>query len=212
MTTGALMLSDLAHVLLLVTLLAHLGRRVAGDRFGRRRGAWVGFALGAALSVLPGEWNPAFYSRAILGDPGALGWLLLLHWLSRTLRERSLLSTGELRFLAMAALAGAILIYPASLGVPGAPDFYQADFGGFALPTSMMVLGLIFLWRGFFMATAGVVFALLLYGLDLHESANLWDCLIDFPSVVVSVVILVKWARSHQRLRSGRDRASLPTS
>jgi hypothetical protein len=212
MTPGSLILSDLAHVLLLVTLLAHLGRKVAGDRFGRRRGALIGFAMGAALSALPGEWNPAFYTRAILGDPGALGWLLLLHGLSWTIRERSLLSTKELRWLAMAALVGAILIYPASLGVPGAPDFYQADFGGFALPTAMMVFGLISLWRGSLFAAAGIVFALLLYGLDLHESANLWDCLIDFPSVVVSLVILVKWARAHLRLRAERDRASLPAS
>lgn len=212
MTLGALILSDLAHVLLLVTLLAHLGRKIAGDRFGRRRGAVIGFALGAALSVLPGEWNPAFYTRAILGDPGALGWLLLLHWLSRTVLNRTLFAVGELRWLAMAALTGAILIYPASLGVPGAPDFYQADFGGFALPTAVMSFGLICLWRGYLVAAAGVVFALLLYGLDLHESANLWDCLIDFPSVVVSVVILVKWARAHHRLRAERDRASLTAS
>jgi hypothetical protein len=212
MTPGALVLSDLAHVLLLVTLLAHLGRKLAGDRFVRCRGALIGFALGAALSVLPGEWNPVFYTRAILGDPGALGWLLLLNWLSWTVRDRPLLSTNELRWLAMAALTGAILIYPASLGVPGAPDFYQADFGGFALPTAMMGFGLICLWRGYLVAVAGIAFALLLYGLDLHESANLWDCLIDFPSVVVSVVILVKWARAHHRLRAERDRASLPTS
>jgi len=212
MTSGALILSDLAHVLLLVTLLAHLGKNLAGDRFGRRRGALIGLALGGALSVLPGEWNPAFYTRAIFGDPGALGWLLLLHWLLRTVWDRSLIPAAELGWLAMAALTGAILIYPASLGVPGAPDFYQADFGGFALPTAMMGFGLICLWRGYLVAAAGVVFALLLYGLDLHESANLWDCLIDFPSVVVSVVILVKWARAHQRLRAERDRASLPAS
>jgi hypothetical protein len=84
--------------------------------------------------------------------------------------------------------------------VPRAPDFYRADFGGFALPTAMMGLGLICLWRGFFVAAAAVISGLLLYGLDLHESANLWDCLIDFPSVVVSVVILVKGAiQRHHR-------------
>lgn len=212
MTSGALILSELAHTLLLVTLLAHLGRKFSGDRFGRRRGALTGVALGAALSVLPGEWNPAYYTRAIVGEPGALGWLLLLHWLSWSIRDRALLPAGELRWLAMAALTGAILIYPASLGVPGTPDFYQADFGGFALPTVMMVFGLTSLWRGHFVAASGVVFALLLYGLDLHESANLWDCLIDFPSVVVSTVILVKWAGAHHRLRAARDRASLPAS
>ena len=64
----------------------------------------------------------------------------------------------------------------------------------------LIVLGLIGLWRGFFVAAAAVISGLLLYGLDLHESANLWDCLIDFPSVVVSVVILVKGAiQRHHR-------------
>ncbi len=208
MNAGALVVSELGHVLLFVALISHLGLKLSA-RQGGRVGAWIGFALGALASLLPGEWNPAFYTRAILGEPGALGWLLMLHWLAVTLRGRRLLAPRDLRAVAIVALGGAVLIYPASLGVPGWPDFYQADFGGFALPTVALGFGLVSAWRGRWAATAGVSLGLLLYGLDLHESANLWDCLFDFPSVVASVVILIQWVRSHRRLRAGRDGASV---
>ncbi len=199
--------SEMGHVLLLVAVLAWAGAGLSG---GSRGGAWIGFALGAMLSLLPGEWNPAFHTRAILGDPSALGWVYLVHLLLHSVRGTSLLSKREARTLAWPAVLGAVLIYPASLGVPGAPDFYNADFGGYALPTAALLLAGYCLWRRFLVAAAGLAFGLLLYGLRLHESANLWDCLIDLPSVIVSVAILVRWRESpHRRLRSGADGASL---
>lgn len=202
-----IVVSETAHILLLVAVLAWTGTRLSG---GSRRGGLLGLALGAALSALPGEWNPAFHTRALLGDLSALGWVLLAHLLLRSAWGKSLLSDGEDRALAWPAVIGATLIYPASLGVPGVPDFYNADFGGFALPGAALLLAGFYLWRGFLVAAAGVAFGLFLYGLRLHESANLWDCLIDLPSVVVSLAILVRWAASpHRRLRSGADDASL---
>ena len=212
MNAGALVVSELAHAVLVVVLTSYLGSRIFAGWRGRRGGAWLGFALGALLWLLPGEWNPAFHTRAVLGDPGAMGWLLLCHWLAGLLSGRRLVPVADLRALAIAVCAGAVLIYPASLGVPGWPDFYQADFGGFALPAAALGFGLVCVWRGRLAAAAGVSLGLLIYGLDLHESANLWDCLFDFPSAVASVVILVRWARAHRRLREARDDASLPTA
>lgn len=208
MNAGALVVSELAHDVFVVALLAHLGARIFSI-WGGRNGARLGFALGALLTVLPGVWNPAFHTRSLLGEPGALGWLLMLHWLSLSLRGVRLLPERDLRALAMGAVAGAVLIYPASLGVPGWPDFYSADFGGFVLPSAALGFALICLWRGLRGAAIGVVWGLVLYGFDLHESANLWDCLIDFPSVVVSIVILTKGAIAYRRLRPGQDDASL---
>lgn len=211
MNAGALVVSELAHVLFVVALMAHVGARIP-TRWGARGGAWLGFALGAGLTVLPGGWNPAFHTRALLGEPGALGWLLMLHWLSVNLRGCHILSERDLRALAMAAFTGAGLIYPVSLGVPGWPDFYSADFGGFVLPSAALGFALFCLGRGLLGAAIGVAWGLVLYGFDLHESANLWDCLIDFPSVVVSSVVLVKGVIAHRRLRSGRDDASLAST
>lgn len=208
MNAGAFVVSELAHDLFLVALLAHLGGRISNP-WGARGGAWLGFAIGAMLSVLPGEWNPAFHTRSLLGEPGALGWLLMLHWLSVSLRGVRLFPVRDLRALAIGAVAGAILIYPASLGVPGWPDFYSADFGGFVLPSAALGFALVCLWRQLPGVAIGVAWGLVLYGFDLHESANLWDCLIDFPSVVVSIIILMKAAIPYGRLRSGRDGASL---
>lgn len=202
------LVSDLAHWLLLAALLARVGEKTLGRPWGARRGAAIGLAIAVLLSLLPGGWNPAFHTRALLGDPGALGWIFLLHLLFDSLAGKKLLSRGEGEALAWPALVGAALIYPASLGVPGAPDFYKADFGGFALPGAALALALFYLGRGFFVAATGVAGGLLLYGFRLHESANLWDCLFDLPSVLVAIVILARSIRS-RRLRRGAGGVSL---
>lgn len=203
--------SDLAHVLLLVALLSYLGSKVFDGWLGPQRGALAGFSIGAFLSILPEPVDPAFYTRAIIGDPGALGWVFLIALLLKSVWRKDWLSQRESRLLALVAFAGAVSIYPGSLGVPGAPDFYNSNLGGSLLPSVTLGFALFAIWRGFFISAAAAGSGLALYGLDLHESANLWDCLIDFPSVLVSLVILVRWASPFRRLRKARDAASLPT-
>lgn len=207
-----LIVSDLAHVLLLVALLSHLGGRLLGGLLGPRQGALIGFAIGALLAILPEGISPVFYTRALIGDPGALSWTFLLVLLMRSVWQVEFLPRREARALALVAVVGAIAIYPGSLGVPGMPDFYKADFGGGVLPSATLGFALFSIWRGFPVAAATASLGLVLYGMGLHESANLWDCLIDFPSVVVAVVILVRWGWSFRRLREETDAASLPAS
>jgi len=207
-SSAAFVVSETGHLLLVVSVLAWAGGRILGSQ----RGALLGFAIGAVLSVLTGEWSPTFYTRALFGDLSALSWVFLAHLLLVSVFGKESLAPPEFRALALPAVIGAFLIYPATLGIPGAPDFYNADFGGFALLSASLVAVALYLKRGFFVAAAGVGFGFFLYGLDLHESANLWDCLIDFPSVIVSGVILVKWTRAHRRLRRMPDGASIEGS
>lgn len=205
-----ILVSELAHLLLLAALAAWAGRLVFGSERAGRTGAFLGAILGLGLSAIESEWVPSFSTRALLGDPGALGWIYLLHLLLRSTGAGILLRRVEARALATPAVVGACLIYPASLGVPWAPDFYNSDFGGFALPTACLGLAVFYWRRGWNAALAGTAFGLLLYGLELHESANLWDCLFDLPSVLVSAVILLRWAAaSLRRLRRGTEGASL---
>lgn len=205
-----ILVSELAHLLLLAALAAWAGKSVFGSDRAGRAGAVLGAILGPGLSAIGPEWVPSFYTRSLLGDPGALGWIYLLHLLLRSAGGPRLLARAEARGLAIQAVAGACLIYPASFGVPWAPDFYNSDFGGFALPTACLGLA-VFDWRrGWNAAVAATAFGLLLYGLDLHESANLWDCLFDFPSALVSAAILLRRAAaSLRRLRRGTEGASL---
>lgn len=202
--------SELGQVLLLAAVAAWVAKRVFGSDRAGRAGAVLAVILGLGPLVLGPEWTPSFYTRALLGDPAALGWIYLLHLLLRSTGGPQLLARAEARALAVSAVAGACLICPPSLGVPWAPDFYNADFGGFALPTASLAIAAFFGWRGWNVAAAGTAFGLLLYGLELHESANLWDCLFDFPSVLVSLVIVVRWGTgSLRRLRSVPDGVSL---
>lgn len=205
----ALAVSEAGHLLLVAAVAVHCFARLFPRDSNGCHPAWLGVALVAMLSAAPVSWNPTFYTRAAVGDLGALGFLYLLHLFLRSLYGRTLLRPPEFRALAIPALLGAALIYPASLGVPGWPDYYNSDFGGYVLPSATLLLAVFYLWRGFFVAAAGAGFGLFLYGLALHESANLWDCLIDFPSVVVSAIALVKWSLAHRRLRSGEVESSM---
>lgn len=195
--------SELGQMLLLAALAGSVGKCVSGSDLAGRACAILAVIVGL-LPWVPGlDWTPSFYSRALLGDPAALGWVFLLHLLLWSIGGPRLLGRAEARALAVSAVAGACLIGPSSLGVPWAPDFYDAGFDGPALPTASLALAIFFAWRGWNVAVAGTAFGLLLYGLQLHESANLWDCLFDFPSVLVSLVILVRWgAGSLRSLRS----------
>ncbi len=201
--------SELGHSLLWMALLSWAGSRGGASA----RGGWVGALLAAGLSLLPGEWSPGFYTRALLGDLSALSWAYLLHLLLFSLRGRRLISRREGRAMAWPALLGAILIYPSSLGAPGIPDLYSNDGGSYVLPSVALALALLYLWRGFLVASLTIVWALLLYGFRLHESANLWDCLFDFLAVVVSVAILLRWRRgAHPGLQSEAEQVSLDPS
>ncbi len=204
------LISEAGHLLLLAAVTGWVGRRVWGTEHGGKVTASVGIVLGLGTMGMAPEWSPAFATRALFGDFGALSWIYLFHWLGHSLGGRSVLSVGEKRILASSAVLGACLIYPASFGVPGAPDFYRFGFGGLALPTASLVFAGILGWRGGTASALCIAFGLTLYGLELHESANLWDCLFDLPSVIVSLAILFRWGRtSLRRLRAGADGASL---
>ena len=210
--------STLGHCLPLIALIAWAGEAIFGKWLGSGRGASLGLASGEISTAVlkrwdPIVWSPIVYTNALLGELGALSWIYLLHLLLRSTRGVKLLGRREARILALAAVAGAILIYPASLGIPGAPDFYEAGFGGFFMPTAAFALAATLLWHGYCRGAVGIAFGLVLYGLNLHESANLWDCLFDVLSVLVSAVILIRWGlESLRRLRQSPDRASLDPS
>ncbi len=105
-----------------------LGGSVSSDRIARDGPVPFWRDPRPRTLVLGPEWTPSFYTRALLGDPAALGWIYLLHLLLRSTGGPQLLARAEARALAVSAVAGACLICPPSLGVPWAPDFYNADF------------------------------------------------------------------------------------
>jgi len=188
-----LVVSELSHVLLVVAMVSRILRRIVGGR----RGAWVGFALGAVLTVLPQEYSPTFYTRGLLGELSALSLVFLVHFLLKGLYEYQLIPRREGFYLAWTGLVAAALIYPASLGVNAMPDLYASGYGGYALSLSVAAAGGFFLWIRCYNAVVWMGLGLLLFGTRLHPSLNLWDSLIDLPAVLVCAGFLLYalWCR-----------------
>ncbi|GEM_PF-1060342 len=190
--------SEISHVLLVVALLSRLLRRLIGGR----RGAWIGFALGAILTVLPPEYSPTFYTRGLLGELSALSLIFLAHFLVKGLYDYQLIPRREGYYLAVTGLTAAFMIYPASLGVNAFPDVYEFGYGSAGLISAMGGLGAFFLWRGCPVAVTWIGLSFFLYGFRLHPSLNFWDSLIDLPSVMVCAGFLLHalW----RRIRDGK--------
>lgn len=184
---NCLVLSELSHVLLVVAMLSRIVRRILGGR----RGAWIGFALGALLTVLPQEYSPTFYTRGLLGELSALSLVFLVHFLVKGLYEYQLIPRREGFYISAIGLASAALIYPASLGVNAVPDLYEYGYSGRVIPLSAGGLALFLLWRRCAVAAAWVGLSLLLFGLRLHPSLNFWDSFIDLPAVFVCAGFLL---------------------
>ncbi|MEC5127148.1 hypothetical protein VSU19_10340 [Verrucomicrobiales bacterium BCK34] len=179
--------SEAGHILLLVSILAWLGQLLLRSY----RGAVIGFAVGAVLSVLPMEYSPQFYTRSVLGDLSALSWVFLIHLLSRSVYGVNLVSPGQGGVVALVAVVGGLLVYPASLGAPWL-DFYRLGFDSVFLIYSFAGAALVFILRGRFVVALWLVMALMGYGFCLLESLNFWDCLFDYPSFVVASGILLR--------------------
>lgn len=201
-----LVVSEISHVLLVVAILSRIVRRVVGGR----RGAWIGFALGAVLTVLPQEYSPTFYTRGILGELSALSLVFLAHFLVKGTYEYQLIPRRQGFYISVTALVAAALIYPGSLGVNAVPDFYEFGYAGYGVLLSAGALCGFFLWRRCPVAAVWVGLGLLLYGLRLHPSLNFWDSLVDVSSVMVCAGFLLyaAWCRLRVPSIRGANRDS----
>jgi hypothetical protein len=208
-----LIVSEISHVLLVVAMLSRIVRRLVGGR----RGAWIGFALGAVLTVLPQDYSPTFYTRGMLGELSALSLVFLIHFLVKGTHEYQLIPRREGFYISVSGLVAAVLIYPGSLGVNVVPDFYEFGFAGYGVLLSAGALCGFFLWRRCLGAAVWVGLGLTLYGFKLHPSLNFWDCLVDVSSVMVCAGFLfyAAWRRLRMPSNEGAKRggtAQIPIS
>lgn len=195
----AQVVSEAGHILLLVSVLAWLGRFISKSY----RGAVVGFAIGAVLSVMPLEYSPQFYTRSVVGDLSVLSWFFLIHLLCRSVYGVTVISPGQTRVIALVAVVSGLLVYPASLGAPW-PDFYRLGFDSGILIYAFAAAAFVFIVRGRLAVALWLVTALTAFGLCLLESLNFWDCLFDYPSFVVASIILLRWGTGQSRRYNSR--------
>jgi hypothetical protein len=136
------------------------------------------------------------YLRGIAGDLSAPSLLLLASVLVGFLGGPRLHDRRELSALTAFVLAGAVFLYPMALGLT-AWDPYALGFAGRerVLVVALAAVALVSWYRGFWLVVLGIVLALAAFRLELLESRNLWDYLLD-PWLVVGLLGFTIFART----------------
>ena len=149
-------------------------------RLGDRKPLWRWGALMACSAVMlmkVGGIPLAGYVRAASGDLSITTLILLVGLLWRHLSGKDMLSDKD-RAAALAFIAlGGLLLYPMTLGMTPF-DPYRL---GFASRPMCLVLLALAVWGGIVRRGAAVIIpvAVLAFNLQVLESSNLWDYLID---------------------------------
>lgn len=154
-------------------------------------------ALGLAIGIAVGGKNIAMIVRGISGDIS----IVAFFWLSCAVAKQlatnvSLVSHRQLRFAAASVCIGALLLYPASLGL-SQWDPYRLGYG-MMLPVLcvLAVIGMSLLGQRF--SAMAISLALCAYALRLLESENLWDYLLDPWLVFYCIYFLLARRRDQQ--------------
>lgn len=139
-------------------------------------------ALTAALVPI-GGLPLAAYTRGMTGDFSITTFFLLVLFIVRRLPGgRTAGSKEKFTLLAFVALA-ATALYPMALGA-GSFDPYRLGYGSTWFVGGLFAVALTaFFWR-FFLLALVIALAVLAWATGWHESANLWDYLLD-PFVAI---------------------------
>ena len=122
----------------------------------------------------------------------------------------SLGSVDEWRFVFRLVATGGLFLYPMALGL-GPFDPYTLGFASTGLLAVLALFASLAWWRRYHVCLGAIVLAVLAYRLDLLESSNLWDYLLD-PWLVLYAIYdlrpflstLQRWAKASPRLHRNR--------
>lgn len=134
-------------------------------------------AAGAALLTVPiRDIRLLGYARGIAGDLSITSILVLA---SAAVAPR-LLDRKELRAIAAFVLLGALVLYPMALGIGPFDPYalgYPGQVRGALIGLALVSLGAWF--RGRILLLLSLLLGLAAYRLELLESTNLWDYILD---------------------------------
>ena len=149
----------------------------------------VGYAIAAIVMVLPIQhWLVIEFSRGLLGDLSFASLLMLGTYLFSIMRSNRVNNTNSFNGLVILL---AIILYPSSLGL-GYFDMYTTGFasdGYYSYLVSIVaLLGVMAWYLGYAQIAIWLTLSVLAHGLNLFESNNLWNYLLD-PLVVIACFI-----------------------
>ena len=175
-----------------ISLLLSCGVSLVARRFDLPRAARVGVVVAAgAAALLPlGGIMLAGYLRAALGDLSIVTQALLALGAVQYVTGKLYLAQRERTALTLLVVAGAIFLYPATLGLtyfdPYALGYASPWFAGGVLALALAAWYLRLEWL-----MALIVLAVVARLANALESRNLWDYLIDPWLVLYALLWLI---------------------
>jgi hypothetical protein len=144
------------------------------------------------LVMLPLADNPGwFYVRSIFGDSSITGLLFYIALILQQYFSWQLYQENELLLLRRLVLAAAILLYPFALGLTRF-DSYSLGYANPWLLAILFIIALFFWLKKYYFLALTITAAVFACTLQLLESLNLWDYLLD-PLFVV--LVMLTWLR-----------------
>ena len=149
----------------------------------------VGYVMAALVMVLPvGHWLVIEFPRGLLGDLSLASILMLATYLLSIMKKERINNANSFNGL---VILMAIILYPTSLGYSQF-DMYTIGFASDVFYNyfimAIALIGVIAWYMGYAQIAVWLTLSVLAHGLNLFESNNLWNYLLD-PLVVIACVV-----------------------
>jgi hypothetical protein len=146
----------------------------------RARGQRNLIFLAAFLSAfVPVKGLPiAGYIRGFTGDLSVATLVLLSTTSLSWLRDKELFDRRSLGALMLLVLGSGVVLYPTALGLTYW-DAYAMGYGSRAFVAALFLLTMAAWYFDYYLVVLSTTTAALAYSLEVYESSNLWDYLLD---------------------------------
>lgn len=130
------------------------------------------------LIVYPFTYFPVWWLRGLTGDLSMTTLLLLLAAVYQQLSGKVLIAPQERKWVLWSVAAIGLVFYPLALGV-GQVDPYVWGYANPYMFAVLLGLSLLAFLRGFYAIAIILLTVVLAWNVQLLESVNLWDYLLD---------------------------------
>jgi hypothetical protein len=158
----------------------------------------IGIAL---LVMLPLDGDPAWYAvRGIFGDSSITALLFYIAFILQQNFSWQLCRPDELVLLRRLLTVTALLLYPLALGLTDF-DSYSLGYANPWLLAILFIMALLLWWRTYYFLAISLTASVAAWSLQMLESGNLWDYLLDPVFVVLLLLTYIKPAARRNQIR-----------
>ena len=153
------------------------------------------------LVMLPLIGNPGWYAvRGIFGDSSITALLFYIAFILQQHFSWQLYRPAELVLLRRLLAVTALLLYPLALGLSRF-DSYSLGYANLWFLAILFIMALLFWWRRYYFLATSITVSVVAWSLQLLESGNLWDYLLDPVFVVLLLLTYMQPAASSYQAR-----------